>query len=341
MKPGASQADIDRVVEEISKHGFKAHPIPGAQGTAIGITGNRGPVEPGPFESLANVLSCIPVSRPYKLVNRDAKPEGSTITVRGVTIGPGSFTVMAGPCAVESRDQILATAHAVKQAGASVLRGGAFKPRTSPYAFQGLKEEGLKLLEEARLQTGLPVITEAKDVETLPLVVQSADIVQIGARNMQNFSLLEAVGEQPKPVMLKRGLSSTVSEWLMAAEYIAARGNLQIILCERGVRTFETTTRNTLDLGILPSLREFTHLPIVVDPSHGTGHAASVPALAQAAVAVGADGVMVEVHPEPSKALSDGPQSLNFQQFQSLMDGVRAVAKALGKPLSEADMPSD
>lgn len=341
MKPGASQAQADRVVQEITKQGFKAHPIPGAQRLAIGITGNAGPVPPEAFEALEGVLSCIAVSRPYKLVGRDAKPEGTSINVRGVQIGGGTFTVMAGPCAVESKEQIMSTAAAVKAAGASILRGGAFKPRTSPYAFQGLKEEGLKLLEQARSHTSLPVITEAKDVETLPLVSESADIVQIGARNMQNFSLLEAAGEQPKPVMLKRGLSSTVAEWLMAAEYIAARGNLQIILCERGVRTFETTTRNTLDLGIIPSLRELTHLPIIVDPSHGTGHAASVPALAQAAVAVGADGVMVEVHPDPAKALSDGPQSLNFAQFEALMHGVRAVAQALGKPLSSAGDPSD
>lgn len=334
MKPGASQAHINLVVEAIGHQGYKAHPIPGAQGTAIGVTGNTGPVNPEPFLKLEGVLSCIPVSRPYKLVNRDAKKEGSTIKVAGISIGAGSFTVMAGPCAVESQEQILTTAQAVKDSGASILRGGAFKPRTSPYAFQGLKEEGLALLKEARARTGLPIITEAKDVETLPLVAEAADIIQIGARNMQNFSLLEAAGEQPKPVMLKRGLSSTVAEWLMAAEYIAARGNLQIILCERGVRTFETTTRNTLDLGILPSLRELTHLPIIVDPSHGTGHAASVPYLAQAAVAVGADGVMVEVHPDPSRALSDGPQSLNFEQFEALMHGVRAVASALNKPLS-------
>ena len=336
MQKDATGAQVDAVMTRIRSLGFEGHEIPGAQRVAIGITGNEGPVDPANFEFLEGVVECISVSAPYKLVGREMKPEDTVIDVRGVPIGGGGFTVMAGPCAVENREQILSTAKAVRDSGAAILRGGAFKPRTSPYAFQGLKKDGLSLLAEARSQTGLPIITEVKDVETLDAVAETADILQVGARNMQNFSLLEAVGAQRMPVMLKRGLSATVKEWLMAAEYIASRGNHQIILCERGVRTFETTTRNTLDLGILPSLRDMTHLPIVVDPSHGTGRAASVPALARAAIAVGADALMVEVHPDPGKALSDGPQSLTFPQFAEMMAGVRAIADAIGRPLRQA-----
>jgi len=251
--------------------------------------------------------------------------------VRGVKIGGGSFCVMAGPCSVETREQVMATAEHVKKNGAQMLRGGAFKPRTSPYDFQGLKEEGLKMLAEARDATNMPVITEVKDAETLPLVAEYADVLQIGARNMQNFSLLERVGELGKPVMLKRGLSSTVKEWLMAAEYIVSRGNRNVILCERGIRTFETMTRNTLDLGVLPLLRAITHLPIIVDPSHGTGVAKAVTPLARAAVATGVDGVMVEVHPDPAKALSDGPQALTFPMFEEMMRDVRRIAEAMGQ----------
>lgn len=334
MRPLATEAEISRVMETIRALGFQGHPIPGSLRVAIGITGNKGAVDRANFEFLAGVQECIPVSQAYKLVSREVKPDDTVIEVRGVKIGGGGFTVMAGPCAVESREQILSTAEAVVKSGASVLRGGAFKPRTSPYDFQGLKEGGLELLAEARARTQMPIITEVKDVETLEQVAATADILQIGARNMQNFSLLEAVGELRQPVMLKRGLSATVKEWLMAAEYIAARGNLQIMLCERGIRTFETTTRNTLDLGILPSLREMTHLPIVVDPSHGTGRAASVPALSRAAIAMGVDALMVEVHPDPAKALSDGPQSLTFAQFEELMRGVRAIAGVLGREVT-------
>jgi 3-deoxy-7-phosphoheptulonate synthase len=333
MHHDASEGQVNQVMEAVRALGFQGHAIPGAERIAIGVTGNHGPIDKAHFEFIEGVQECIPVSQPYKLVGREMKPTDTVIDVGGVQIGGGGFTVMAGPCAVESREQIMATAGAVKQGGAAILRGGAFKPRTSPYDFQGLKSEGLALLAEARRQTGLPVITEAVDPRTLDEVAATADIVQIGARNMQNFALLEAAGGQPKPVMLKRGFSSTVKEWLMAAEYIASRGNMNVMLCERGVRTFETTTRNTLDLGILPSLRELTHLPIVVDPSHGTGRAGSVPALARAAIAVGADAVMVEVHPNPAKALSDGPQSLTFDQFTTMMDGIRAVAEALGRPL--------
>jgi 3-deoxy-7-phosphoheptulonate synthase len=336
MQKDATPAQVDAVMSRIRSLGFEGHEIPGAQRVAIGITGNDGALDPANFELIEGVVQCIAVSAPYKLVGREMKPEDTVIDVRGVLIGGGGFTVMAGPCAVENREQILSTAKAVRESGAAILRGGAFKPRTSPYQFQGLKHDGLALLAEARSQTGLPIITEVKDVETLEAVAETADILQVGARNMQNFSLLEAVGAQRMPVMLKRGLSATVKEWLMAAEYIASRGNHQIILCERGVRTFETTTRNTLDLGILPSLRDMTHLPIVVDPSHGTGRAASVPALARAAIAVGADALMVEVHPQPEKALSDGPQSLTFPQFAEMMQGVRAIAEAIGRPLRNA-----
>jgi 3-deoxy-7-phosphoheptulonate synthase len=339
MHHDATTAQVDGVISRVESLGFQGHVIPGAQRVAIGITGNPGPVDPASFDLMEGVVECIAVSAPYKLVGREMKPDDTVIEVRGVQIGGGGFTVMAGPCAVENREQILSTARAVRESGAAILRGGAYKPRTSPYAFQGLKKVGLELLAEARAETGLPIITEVKDVETLEDVAETADILQVGARNMQNFSLLEAVGAQRKPVMLKRGLSATVKEWLMAAEYIASRGNHQVILCERGVRTFETTTRNTLDLGILPSLRDMTHLPIVVDPSHGTGRAASVPALARAAIAVGADALMVEVHPQPDKALSDGPQSLTFPQFAELMRGVRAIGEALGRPLREAPPP--
>ncbi len=330
MKRDATATDVEGVIRKIESLGFKAHPMPGAQRTAVCITGNPGAVEPAHFEFLPGVQDVIRVSKPYKLVSRELKPDDTIIDVRGVPIGGGSFAVMAGPCAVESRDQLLAAATAVAKAGAAVLRGGAFKPRTSPYAFQGLREEGLRLLDEARRETGLPIVTEAKDVETLSAVADCADIVQIGARNMQNFSLLEAAGQQPKPVLLKRGLSSTVDEWLMAAEYVMSRGNYKVILCERGIRTFETLTRNTLDLGILPVLRKLTHLPVIVDPSHGTGIRHAVTPLSRAAVAVGADGLMVEVHPDPPSALSDGPQSLTPNDFMDLMRDVRAVAAAVG-----------
>ncbi|MEJ7729445.1 MAG: 3-deoxy-7-phosphoheptulonate synthase, partial [Polyangiaceae bacterium] len=273
------------------------------------------------------------VSQPYKLVSREVQPDPTVIDLGTVKIGGGGLCIMAGPCSVENREQVLSTADHVKKHGAHLLRGGAFKPRTSPYEFQGLREDGLKLLAEARDRTGLPIITEVKDTESLKMVCDYADVLQIGARNMQNYSLLEAIGEMKKPVMLKRGLSSTVREWLMAAEYIVSRGNRQVILCERGIRTFETETRNTLDLGIVPLLRDKTHLPVFIDPSHGTGYARGVTPMARAAVATGVDGVMVEVHPEPAKALSDGPQALTFPMFEALMRDVRALAELMGQPI--------
>ena len=331
MQKGATPDQIRAVSDRVRELGFIPHEMPGAQRTAICVTGNKGPVDPSLFTRFDGVADAVPISQPYKLVSRELKPEATVVEVGGVKIGGGTFCVMAGPCSVESREQVMSTAEHVKKHGAHMLRGGAFKPRTSPYDFQGLKEEGLKILAEAREATKLPVITEVKDSETLPLVAEYADVLQIGARNMQNFSLLERVGELGKPVMLKRGLSSTVKEWLMAAEYIVSRGNRNVILCERGIRTFETLTRNTLDLGVLPLLRAITHLPIVVDPSHGTGVAKAVTPLARAAVATGVDGIMVEVHPDPAKALSDGPQALTFPMFEEMMRDVRRIAEVMGQ----------
>jgi 3-deoxy-7-phosphoheptulonate synthase len=332
MHAHATPSDVQAVCERIRELGWTPNEIPGSTRLAIGVTGNKGAIDPALFNRLPGVLDAVAVSKPYKLVSREVKPDDTVIDVRGTKIGGGNLSVIAGPCSVESREQTLSTARHVRSQGATLLRGGAFKPRTSPYDFQGLRQEGLELLAEARSETGMPIVTEVKDTETLPLVAEYADILQIGARNMQNFSLLEAVGALGKPVMLKRGMSSTVKEWLMAAEYIVSRGNYQVILCERGIRTFETLTRNTLDLGIVPLLREITHLPVIVDPSHGTGVASAVPPLARAAVATGCDGIMVEVHPEPSKALSDGPQALTFDVFSSMMADLRKVAAALGQP---------
>jgi 3-deoxy-7-phosphoheptulonate synthase len=335
MKTDVAAADLAAVEARVRELGFTANRIPGATRVAIGITGNDGPLDPQLFANLAGVAEAVPVSRAFKLVSREVKPDDSFVRLPGPDgmpsqIGGGTFGVIAGPCAVESRDQILTTASAVKAAGARFLRGGAFKPRTSPYSFQGMKEDGLTLLAEARAATGLPVVTEVMDPRDVELVARHADILQIGARNMQNFSLLEAVGAVGKPVLLKRGLSATIQEFLMAAEYIVKQGNYQVVLCERGIRTFETMTRNTLDLGSIPLIKRLTHLPIIVDPSHGTGDRQSVPAMARAAVALGADGLMIEVHPQPDRALSDGPQSLTPDMFTELMTSVRAIAAVVG-----------
>jgi 3-deoxy-7-phosphoheptulonate synthase len=335
MKADATTEDIDAVCGRVRELGLTPHQIPGQTRTAIGITGNQGAIDPALFTMCPGIAEAVPVSRPWKLVSREVKPDQTVIELKTggapVVIGGGHFTVMAGPCAVESRDQLLATAKAVHGAGAHILRGGAYKPRTSPYSFQGLKETGLGYLAEARAQNGgMPVITEVVDTRDVDVVTEHADILQIGARNMQNFALLEAVGGVRKPVMLKRGLSATIQEFLMAAEYILSKGNYQVILCERGIRTFETMTRNTLDLGSIPMIKRLTHLPIVIDPSHGTGDYRSVPPLARAAVAVGADGLMVEVHPDPARALSDGPQSLTPANFQKLMTSVKAIAEVVG-----------
>ncbi len=335
MKKSASREDVEKIKEKIRGLGFRAHEIPGAQRLAIGITGNKGKIAPETFTLMKGVEDAIPVSKPYKLVGRDARPENSEILVDGEVIGGKELAIIAGPCSVENRDQLMATAEAVKEAGARFLRGGAFKPRTSPYSFQGMKEEGLVLLREAKMNTGLKIVTEAKDVLTLSAVAEVADVIQIGARNMHNFSLLEAVGEMRKPVLLKRGISATIEELLMAAEYILSRGNYNVILCERGIRTFEPYTRNTLDLNAIPVIKKLSHLPIIIDPSHGIGMWDGVPAMALAGIAAGADGVMIEVHPDPSSALSDGSQSLKPSRFKDLMEKIRMLAAVVDRSVSE------
>jgi 3-deoxy-7-phosphoheptulonate synthase len=333
MKPNASQVEVDAVVERIRTLGLVPHAIPGAQRVAIGITGNKGALDPALFEGLPGVREAIRVSQPFKLVSREMKEDDTVVDVAGIPLGGPRIEVIAGPCSVESLEQVLEAAQAVKAAGATMLRGGAYKPRTSPYEFQGLAEDGLKILALARERTGLKVVTEAVDVETLPMVAEYADMVQIGARNMQNFSLLKQLGKIGRPVLLKRGPSATIREWLMAAEYVVSHGNPRVALCERGIRTFETATRNTLDLNAVPLLKSLTHLPVVVDPSHGVGLRGCVPAMARAAVAAGADGLIVEVHPCPEKALSDGQQSLTPAEFAGLMAQVRVIAGALGRPV--------
>jgi 3-deoxy-7-phosphoheptulonate synthase len=334
MKPHASEGEVASVVERIRSLGLTAHPIPGAQRVAIGITGNKGGLEPELFETMPGVQDAIRVSQPFKLVSREVKEEDTVLDVGGVPLGGNTLAIMAGPCSVESREQVLEAAHAVRAAGARFLRGGAYKPRTSPYEFQGLAQEGLELLALAREETGLKVVTEVMDVETLPMVSEYADVLQIGARNMQNTSLLKQLGELRKPVLLKRGPSATIKEWLMAAEYIVSRGNYQVALCERGIRTFENMTRNTLDLNAVPVLKALTHLPVIVDPSHGIGLRAHVAAMARAGIAAGADGLIIEVHPHPEKALSDGQQSLTPREFEDLMRQVRVIAGAVGRAIA-------
>jgi 3-deoxy-7-phosphoheptulonate synthase len=333
MRQGASPVDIEGVVRAIEARGLRAHPIPGAQRTAIGITGNKGAVEAPVFESLPGVLEVIRVSHAYKLVSREVKAEDTVVDVGGVLVGGRQLVIAAGPCAVESLEQTLTIARAARKAGAHLLRGGAYKPRTSPYAFQGLGEEGLKILARAREETGLPVVTEAVDLESLELVEQYADAIQIGARNMQNFSLLRRAGRAKKPVLLKRGMSATLEEFLMSAEYVLSEGNYAVILCERGVRTFSDFSRNTLDLSVVPAVKAISHLPILVDPSHGTGRRDKVAPLSRAAAAVGADGVLIEVHHDPDRALSDGPQSITPAMFEALMNELRQIAPVIGRSL--------
>jgi len=336
MKINAKPEEVDAVCSTISKLGFRPHPMPGAQRTAIGITGNRGPVEGSGIEEMPGVAEVISVSKPYKLVSRDMKAESTIVrfAASDATIGGKELAVIAGPCGVESRDQLFKTAERVAKSGARFLRGGAYKPRTSPYAFQGLGEEALKIMAEAREQFGLLIVTEAVDEASLKLVDEYADMIQIGARNMQNFSLLKVAGRAKKPVLLKRGLSATLEEFLMAAEYIMSEGNYNVVLCERGVRTFADHTRNTLDLSIVPAVQRLSHLPIIVDPSHGTGKRHKVPPLSRAAVAVGADGLIIEVHHCPEQALSDGMQSLYPDQLDELMAQVRLIASAVGRDLA-------
>ena len=329
MKTDATEADIERVVSVVSELGFRAHPMPGATRTAIGITGNQGAVDVARFESLPGVAEAIRVSKPYKLISLDLRPEKTIVAVGDAVIGGEELAIVAGPCAIESREQAFAIAEAVRKSGARFFRGGAFKPRTSPYAFQGLGEDGLKILAEVREAYGLNIITEAIDEASLELVERYGDMIQIGARNMQNFSLLKRAGRASLPILLKRGLSATLDEWLLAAEYIMAEGNYNVVLCERGIRTFAQHTRNTLDLAAIPAVRRLSHLPVVVDPSHGTGKNYMVVPMARAGVAVGADGLIVEVHNQPERALSDGAQSLNLEQYDQLVQEVRAIHEVL------------
>lgn len=331
MNHNATQSEIDAVNRAIQDMGYTAAPIPGRERTAIGVLGNQGYVDDSKILELPGVQRVIHVSKPYKLVSRDFHPEDTIVDVCGVRVGQGYRPVMvAGPCAVESEEQIVKTALFVKKAGADMLRGGAFKPRTGPHTFQGLREEGLKLLALAGKESGLPIVTEIMSPDNVGLVAEYADLLQVGARNMQNFDLLRELGRIRKPVLLKRGMSATIEEFLAAAEYILAEGNDQVILCERGIRTYETATRNTLDLAVAPLIKELSHLPIMIDPSHATGKRSLVPPMTLAALVAGAHGVLVEVHPEPEKALSDGPQSLTFTGFDHLMDEVRRLMPYLG-----------
>jgi 3-deoxy-7-phosphoheptulonate synthase len=342
MRAQATEDDVRAVCQKIESLGYRAHSIPGAQRTAIGITGNQGEVETGTFDEMPGVQEVIRVSKPYKLVSRDVKPDNTVVKFAGssATIGGASLAIIAGPCAVESRDQVFKIAERVARAGAQFFRGGAYKPRTSPYSFQGLGEEGLQIMAEIRDRFGLLIVTEAVDYESLDLVDKYADVIQIGARNMQNFSLLKRAGRARKPVLLKRGISATLEEFLMAAEYVMSEGNYNVILCERGVRTFIDHTRNTLDLSVIPAVQRLSHLPIIADPSHGTGKRDKVTPLARAAVAVGADGLIVEVHHDPDRALSDGMQSLYPDQFDALMEQVRQIAAVLGRSIPKGTEPA-
>ncbi len=324
MKPGATKAEFNHVIEKIKEFGFQPHPIVGTERTVIGCVGDeRSKTQLQSLEVAPGVESVMPILKPFKLASKEMRKERTVVKVGKYSIGAAQFVVMAGPCSVETREQILKSAEVVKKAGAQVLRGGAFKPRTSPYSFQGLEEEGLKLLAEAREKTGMPFVTEVITPTDVALVSKYADMLQIGARNMQNFALLKEVGRVKKPILLKRGMSSTVKELLMSAEYIMSQGNYDVVLCERGIRTFEDYTRNTCDLSAVPALKELSHLPVIVDPSHGTGVRSLIAPLSKAAVAVGADGLIIEVHPNPEEAYSDGAQSLMPKQFEKLMEEVK------------------
>ncbi|AMV30234.1 Phospho-2-dehydro-3-deoxyheptonate aldolase [Gemmata sp. SH-PL17] len=331
MQSHAAQSQIDKVVQVIEGQGLTPHVMPGATRTAIGITGNTGAVDKSLFEVLPGVEEAIRVTKPYKLASREMKRDDTTIQLAQDTIGPKNFTIIAGPCSVESEVMTIKTAEHLVSRGVKFLRAGAFKPRSSPYSFQGLGIEGLRILEKARAETGIGIVTELMDTENASAVEESADIIQIGTRNMQNFSLLKRVGKCRKPVLLKRGMSATLEEWLMAAEYIMAGGNYQVILCERGVRTFSDHSRNTLDLSVIPPAKALCHLPIFVDPSHGTGKRAYVPAMSLASLAAGADGLLIEVHPEPDRAMSDGAQSLDFAALDALLTRLKALAPAFGR----------
>jgi 3-deoxy-7-phosphoheptulonate synthase len=329
MKTDATDSQVEAVLSVIEALGFKGHPMPGATRTAIGITGNQGAVDPSHFENLAGVAEAIRVSKPYKLLTLDLRPEKTVVRVGDATIGGDELAIIAGPCAIESRAQAFAIAEAVRRSGARFFRGGAYKPRTSPYAFQGLGEEGLKILADVREAYGLKIVTEALDEAGVDLVERYGDMIQIGARNMQNFSLLKRAGKARIPVLLKRGLSATLDEWLLAAEYVMAEGNYQLVLCERGIRTFAQHTRNTMDLAAIPAVRRISHLPVIVDPSHGTGKNFMVTPMARAGVAVGADGLIVEVHDQPENALSYGAQALTHDQYEELEREVRSIHEVI------------
>jgi len=331
MSAGHSDQELDDILKRLRDMGFTGHVSQGVEHTVIGVVGQTYPELKDTLETWHGVDEVVPISKPFKLASREFQPRNTTVKVGDVTIGGKAVIVMAGPCAVESEEQVMETARAVKAAGAHILRGGAFKPSTSPYSFRGLGLQGLKLLAEAREETGMPIVTEVMTVRDVEMVTQYADILQIGARNMQNFSLLDEVGMTRKPVMLKRGLSATIQEWLLSAEYILAQGNKKVLLCARGIRTFETFTRNTMDLDAIPIIKKLSHLPVIADPSHGTGKWYLVNPVSMAAVAAGADGLMVEVHPSPDTALKDGAQSLNFDHFQQLMASVRPIAEAVGR----------
>lgn len=342
MEHGASQAEVDSVCQAIAEMGYEARPLPGAQRTAVGLVGNDGRVDGSRLESMPGVAQVIHVSQPYKQVSREWRPENTLVTIApGVTFGGAAVPLIAGPCSVESEAQIIESARQVRAAGAVALRGGAFKPRSSPYSFQGMGKRGLELLALARQETGLAIVTEALDEEGAHLVAEHADCIQIGARNMQNYSLLRAVGRIGKPVLLKRGLSATITELLLSAEYILAEGNDQVILCERGLRSFDPLTRNLFDLTAIPIVQRLSHLPIVADPSHGTGLRDKVTPMARAAVAAGADGVIVEVHPDPNRALSDGAQTLFPEQFSDLVRQLRLIADAIGRHVAEPASPGN
>jgi 3-deoxy-7-phosphoheptulonate synthase len=338
MQSHATEEQVRAVCKRIEGLGLKAHPMPGSLRTAIGITGNKGAIDLGVLESLPGVVECIPVSKPYKLVSRDTKEEDTILRIPtpsgDVIVGGQHIALVAGPCAVETEEQCMAIAGRVKASGARLFRGGAYKPRTSPYSFQGLGEEGLKILSKVRAKEGFGIVTEAIDAESLDLVEEYADVIQIGARNMQNFSLLKRAGRAKKPVLLKRGMAATLDEFLMAAEYILSEGNYNVMLCERGVRTFSDFSRNTLDLAVVPAVKKRSHLPILVDPSHGTGKRHKVLPLSRAAVAVGADGLLIEVHHEPDKALSDGMQSILPEEFAILADEMRQIAAVLHRTIN-------
>ena len=336
LKPSATEDDLRRIVKKLEGRGLKANISKGTERTVIGVIGDTSKIaeeEENAIRVMPGVEDVMRILKPYKLASRDFKAEDTTINIRGNVIGGRKIQVIAGPCAVENRTMIVSIAEKVKNAGASFLRGGAFKPRSSPYSFQGLREEGLKYLSEAREKTGLPIVTELMDPRDIEIVIRYSDIVQIGTRNMQNFSLLLEVGKCDKPILLKRGLSATIKEWLMAAEYIMSRGNQKVILCERGIRTFETATRNTLDLSAVPLLKQLTHLPVVVDPSHGVGKWDLVAPMSKAAVAAGADGLVIEVHTNPEEALSDGEQSIKPSAFKKLMDELKPIAIAVGRKI--------